>query len=376
MKKAQANVITIVLIILLSLVAVIILWSIVFGTIKSSSGKMNANIFENTFEITDTKVYLNGTTKVSVRRVSGNSSIDSLKFLFYNKNGENVIVIRNNVPAQLETYNYNFEFNEINLRIDRISVVPVIEKNIGMEAKEPDSLIKRDSNGDRIYDPIAGMVSWWMFSGNLKDNIGNNNGKCTADSCPTFAEDRKGNPNGAGEFDGIQDYVEILNKDNINFNKTQNYAIAAWIYVTGHNNTVDTIIEKWDERGTVPYPYVMRIAHNTETIQCALFTGAPATSGYGSGNSITKFIPNSDWHFVLCNFDNPNNNISIWVDDEMENSQIYPILPSTKDIKNDRNLYIGARRKDYHSYSKLDDVIIFNRILNSEEIYALYNNMK
>ena len=75
-KRGQSNVITIVLIILLSLVAVIILWNVVYGTVIKSSKQVNTNIFDNTFDIKETKIYLNGTIRVSVKRISGNDSID------------------------------------------------------------------------------------------------------------------------------------------------------------------------------------------------------------------------------------------------------------------------------------------------------------
>jgi len=372
-KRGQSNVITIVLIILLSLVAVIILWNVVYGTVIKSSKQVNTNIFDNTFDIKETKIYLNGTIRVSVKRISGNDSIDSLKFLFYNKNGETTSVERKNIPSQLETYNYDFSSQDIKTNIDSISVVPIIGKNAGLEAKEPIDLIKRDSNGNRVLDIPEGLVSWWKFDGDMKDSVGENDGKCSGDVCPVFTTDKKENENSAVEFDGVTNSIKIINSETISFDKNNNYAIATWISISGHNSVVDTIIEKWP--GAPAYPYVMRIVPSYEKLLCAVYAGDPSLN-YFTGYSKTKFTPNSGWHFVLCNFDHINKNLSLWIDGNCENSMVYSHFLPSQNIKNNDDLYFGSRSTNFYFKGYMDDVMIFNRALNSEEINGIYNMQK
>ena len=58
------------------------------------------------------------------------------------------------------------------------------------------------------YVPINGLVGWWGFNGNPLDESGNgNNGNLNG---AVLAQDRFSSPNSAFEFDGIDDYMEVL----------------------------------------------------------------------------------------------------------------------------------------------------------------------
>ena len=59
-----------------------------------------------------------------------------------------------------------------NSQIDRISIYPVVDGQIGLEAKEPESSIKRNSFGKRILDAPPETISWWNFEGTVGDDIG------------------------------------------------------------------------------------------------------------------------------------------------------------------------------------------------------------
>ena len=58
------------------------------------------------------------------------------------------------------------------------------------------------------YVPSNGLVGWWGFNGNPLDESGNgNNGNLNG---AVLAQDRFSSPNSAFEFDGIDDYMEVL----------------------------------------------------------------------------------------------------------------------------------------------------------------------
>ncbi len=375
MKKGQGEVITTVLIILLVLGAIVILWNVVYSTIKKSSEQVNVNVFSNTFEIKESKIYPDGSVKINVRKISGSDNVTSMKFIFYNKEGSSFSITKDYAPDELETKQYDFTPEEIISPIDRISIIPFFGSTPGFEIKEPDSIVARDSDGNRILEPMDGLVSWWKFNEDIKDSIGNNHGTCT--SCPEFTEDKNGNGNNAIQFNGINNSIAIPDSETISFDKTQDYAISTWINVKGYGSLVNTIIEKWTGSSTA-YPYIMRLdprlsSSNYQKIACGIYGGSNGDPS--TGYSTTKFTIDSGWHFVLCNFENSNGKLSIWVDGNLENSNIYdPSSLDGRDIKNNNNLYLGSRDTNYFFNGIMDNVMIFNRSLNDEEIKGIYES--
>jgi hypothetical protein len=59
------------------------------------------------------------------------------------------------------------------------------------------------------YVPTNGLVGWWPFNGNANDESGNgNNGTVNG---ATLTADRFGNLNKAYSFDGVDNYIHVLN---------------------------------------------------------------------------------------------------------------------------------------------------------------------
>ena len=57
------------------------------------------------------------------------------------------------------------------------------------------------------YVPTNGLVGWWGFNGNAQDGSGNGNHGTVNGA--TLTTDRFGNQNGAYDFDGVNDYVDL-----------------------------------------------------------------------------------------------------------------------------------------------------------------------
>jgi hypothetical protein len=133
MKKAQANIIAVVLIILLVLVAIVILWNVVTPLISDSSEQARIEGFESTFDIDE--VDLSGASaKVKVKRSRGDSLVDSIKIVFERANGENYVYEDRKVPDSLETFTYiiPLAFGDI----VSVSVTPTFGNSLGIESKK------------------------------------------------------------------------------------------------------------------------------------------------------------------------------------------------------------------------------------------------
>jgi hypothetical protein len=61
--------------------------------------------------------------------------------------------------------------------------------------------------------PSNGLVGWWPFNGNANDESGNgNNGTVNG---ATLTIDRFGNANQAYGFDGVDDFIEVINSTQV-----------------------------------------------------------------------------------------------------------------------------------------------------------------
>ena len=98
---------------------------------------------------------------------------------------------------------------------------------------------QEDSDGNGIGDACevdltAGLVAYYPFNGNANDASGNEN-HGTILGNPDFISGVNGN---GMVFDGIDDYVEILNRLNL----TDDFTISSWIKADGdgcdHNNSM------------------------------------------------------------------------------------------------------------------------------------------
>jgi len=64
------------------------------------------------------------------------------------------------------------------------------------------------------YVPTNGLVGWWPFNGNANDLSGNNNNGTVNGA--TLTADRYGNANKAYNFNGINNYIEVLHSNSLN----------------------------------------------------------------------------------------------------------------------------------------------------------------
>ena len=69
------------------------------------------------------------------------------------------------------------------------------------------------------YVPTNGLVGYWPFNGNANDESGNGNHGTVNGA--TLTTDRNGNANAAYSFDGISNFIEVINSPSINITGSQ-----------------------------------------------------------------------------------------------------------------------------------------------------------
>ena len=360
-RRAQSNIVATVLIILLSIIAMIIVYNVVLFLIKNSAAQINIKKFRTQLDIRDVDLWVTGGANIKVKRSSLLGGLDSLKVVFYQQNGASHIVTVNDtsrLPRILETKTITLDINEIpinNSQIDHISVYPVIDDGIGLEFKEPESSIKRNAAGKRILDAIPETISWWKFDENSLDSIGNNPG--------TLEGNAAINENGELTLVNDGDYVDIGLKEDLDI-KGHDWTISTWVKPASLGS-IQYIIAKSDFSGDADGRY-------------SLFLFADklaATIDDGDEKAVLGSITiNPDEWIYLTAVYKRGGNLTTYVNTEKD-----------ADIEISNNAYgpvnhpfeIG-HMPNYPTYFKglIDDVMIYRKALTEDEITGIYNNQR
>jgi len=176
---------------------------------------------------------------------------------------------------------------------------------------------------------------------------------------------------GAYEFDGVDDYINI--SDNQIFNFTDHLTVSAWIYVNSSMATWQGVISKCD-------------GSSASGGYCILY------EGLSPGNNKVNFMVSESnavsilksqsmslgsWHHVVGVFDTDetgDSQVKLYVDG-IEGGT-YDSQGSMDTITaNDYDLIIGDKSNMGRPFNgSVDEVLIFNRSLSTEQILNLYNN--
>lgn len=215
------------------------------------------------------------------------------------------------------------------------------------------------------YIPSNGLVGWWPFNGDAKDESGkNNHGTVTG---ATLAADRFGNPNKAYSFDGVNNHrIVVPNSTSLNITGAE-LSIAYWVY--SDNSSNDALFKGVSKGGWTTgtgYELIFRNSYSGDN-------GAYQFSTPGNPN------PN----LVIAS--NVNGNTGKWVHlvGTLKNgsAKIYinGVLVTTTTLANFTNLrsslddlHFGPRHSSNEGAGqlkgKLDDIAIWSRELSAQEI--------
>lgn len=218
----------------------------------------------------------------------------------------------------------------------------------------------------------AGLKAWYPFDGNANDASGNNNNPIFNNA--TITSDRFGKPNSAYHFDGVYQYIRIPNKPSLNF-KDQ-ISLSAWVRPTGFYYGIchaSQIISKGGGNYQ-PGNYALRFDD-------ALFSEGRGCDGSicdtlhqnfrGTGTVLKpypgEFVKKNKWQHVL--YTNDGKTARLYVDCDLKYIVTFP-----ETFTNNEDLFFGKSDDDFFPFwlnGDLDDIRIYDRALNAEEIFAL-----
>lgn len=210
--------------------------------------------------------------------------------------------------------------------------------------------------------PTSNLQGLWFFDGNANDSLstGNNGNVFGAQ----LVNDRCGNPNSAYSFDGVDDYIEFTTDT---LDVADEVSVSLWF--RSNTNDLDAILSKYSWTNDIGY-----------VVQFDSY-GAPEFRGRDGNNDFsetgTDDISRLDnkWHHFVGITDGP-----IWyayIDTVLvgsfNNSHTSVNIGSCSLPLTMGRLaeYTGASWRYFSG--ELDDIAIYNRAINFQEIIALYD---
>lgn len=208
--------------------------------------------------------------------------------------------------------------------------------------------------------PPSGMVSWWPGDGDASDIADGNDGTLHG---ATFAA---GLVDQAFSFDGVDDYVEVPDADNLDI--TNELTIDAWFYNTG------TISMRWQRIIHKNYRqnYEIWIENSGRLLQFRIGDGTVTNIATLSSGTEIQF---DTWYHVAAVYDG--SSMKLYLNGDLSSSMNTSItaLGITTDpvIIGNVGTDIPAFNHNRPFNGLIDEVEIFNRALSQSEIQAIYN---
>ena len=231
-----------------------------------------------------------------------------------------------------------------------------------------------------LADLADGLIAYYPFSGNASDWSGH--GYNGVVSGATLTTDRFGNPSSAYNFDGIDDYIEVPNTNDV-FSLTHAWTLAAWVRPFNSSTDVrdDPIVWKLANNNTHEDTFILGWgASPTMPVENSFMTGLERAVDGRDFKIVSGSHNPNEWLHVVGNYDG--SELSIYVESVLETQiTIGPVMaytgPAPLRIGNLQNssghlssLYDGA------FYGEIDELHIYNRALSASEVTELYNSIE
>ncbi|MEN9742294.1 MAG: hypothetical protein RLZZ65_99 [Bacteroidota bacterium] len=194
------------------------------------------------------------------------------------------------------------------------------------------------------YVPSNGLVGWWPFNGNANDESGNgNNGTVNG---ATLTADRFGVANKAYSFDGVNDYIEVLNSPQLN--SVNNFTLSIWVFFNDWNQSSSVWFATIEKQGQYSLQLI-RLTSNTANL-----------------SGITVPVSSNSWNCYTLSFEN--NIVKVYANGTLQGSNNNSFTSTTSPLV--FGIDPGGQLEFLNG--SLDDIGIWNRALTECEIKDLY----
>jgi hypothetical protein len=187
------------------------------------------------------------------------------------------------------------------------------------------------------------------------DSSGNANHGTLLPAPPNGPVWTTGHLNGALEFDGTNDYVNVGTSD---FGATSEITIAFWVYATGSGTGYQTLIA----RNLSVHSFAVELSKTTAKFRTVIRTAAG--TNYLNSNAV---LPPDSWHHFALTYRSGER--VVYVDSVRDNSNALTgdLRPYASDTTT-----LGTNGVGQFFRGRLDDVRIYSRALTAQEVEALF----
>jgi len=220
------------------------------------------------------------------------------------------------------------------------------------------------SDTDCSTDPVCATavpsdyISYWKFEGNSDDETGANNG--TIIGSPQFVPGQQGQ---GIEFDGTGDYINAGSDSSLSL--SSDFAISLWL--NGAMAQGDVILSKGS------YNYLLYLYYRTDSQRFNFYVSMSGTDI----DTWTTFAPSADtWYHLVFVYNDSTKTAKGYINGNEDTLLNTPTGSGTV-TTNAINMRIGDHAT-YEGYwdGIIDEVMIFDRALTSQEIQDIYNAQK
>jgi hypothetical protein len=226
----------------------------------------------------------------------------------------------------------------------------------------------------QTVDLKNGLVACYPFNGNAKDET--NNGHNGTVNGATPIADRFGKTNSAYNFDG-NSFIQLANPNDF---KNNNFTYSAWVNIAVEPSS-DSYLNAYSVLSIGNGQVMHFVNRPTEGLVWGFTTYNDENIGYDINPSSTAKTTLNTWHhFVISR---SATQAKIYVDGVLI-ATATSTLPSTATYvsSNPAVVYqatIGTRPDENNIQffnGSIDDIYIYNRVINAEEVVALYQGAK
>jgi hypothetical protein len=211
----------------------------------------------------------------------------------------------------------------------------------------------------------ADLISHWKFDETggtiVADSKDGNPG--TIYGAASWSAGKLGN---ALNFNGTNTYVDVGDKDNLDFGATTSFTIAAWIKAiqTPQGGAI-VLKRRVGGEGTFYEGYKFVLSNNK------LYLGMQDNSGNRKDIFGNTVVADNQWHHIAAVRDVSSDKLYLYLDGEPDATPVTDNTTGT--LATSQSFWIG-RQPYYNSYFNggIDDVRIYNQALSAEEVRQLY----
>jgi len=346
-KKGLSGVVTAVLLILISLFAIGIVFTIVKNLVSEKEKEISEDATFVNLEIQKVEIGASG-VDVTIKRNIGEGNLDELKIVFSDGFNSEVFIKDASNLKELETQTYDLAYDGV---IKEVSVLPVSSSGYSGNILDKLELEEKD-----ILENLK-LVSWWRFDEevndeNVYDSYGNNNGILGGNF---FMRDTSTKVYGKSLFLDGSSYVKVSHDTSLNLKNK--FSIELWFNAGRFDGTNNYFLRKGDE-------YCFFQGGPDEIVFLIYDEQTPPTP-YDAKFYTT--LNTEKWYHLVFTLED--SEVNWYLNGILKKTQDFSYTPYTSD----GNFYIGSDNVPGQFFEGwFDELRIYNKALSESEVEFLY----